>query len=435
MIGYVKEKALYKDFVSSWFGGIYVVSAVDPEAVKFVLKANGIEKVSGLDFSKRYKANFTESLVHVNGDVWRRQKMVVGPGFTDDAVMSYYSLMVEVTEKGMGILPVGEDYDVTDFFSRFTLDVLGKTIFNHDFDRLGGKNDKYYRAYKTVLGIATSSTGVALALCPWVEYLPLKAIKEFNESVDVMVQFFNEMIEQHKDKVEDCILARLIKSGHINATVDTTNDTVSLSRKELISNLWIFFLAGHDTTSIALAWALNCLREFPDMQEKIYQEILSTIGPDKIPSSEDLNKLTYLDCFIQEVLRLHPPVSSVMTRIATEDVKYKDKIIPKGSRVTIFFPIVHTNPYYWDEPYKFNPDRFTHENKKGRNHFMHIPFSAGLRQCIGTNFSLVEQRLFLVRCLQRFKVLDPVKTKPFPQEGIMSLGRMKPIFVKFERRN
>jgi len=78
------------------------------------------------------------------------------------------------------------------------------------------------------------------------------------------------------------------------------------------------------------------------------------------------------------------------------------------------------NPDYWEDPEVFNPDRFTMEKRKGRHHFLHIPFSAGHRQCIGTNFSLIEQKLFLVRLLQKYKVVDPKNNKPLGMDQFIS---------------
>jgi len=207
-----------------------------------------------------------------------------------------------------------------------------------------------------------------------------------------------------------------------------------LKREELLSDLWVLFLAGHETTSTALVWACNCLREYPDIQEKLFREIESKLGLEKVPTEEDLSQLTYLDCFINEVLRLHPPVTVLGTREAVEDVPYKDQIIPKGARVGILFQALHTNPEYWEDPDRFDPDRFLPEKKKGRNHFIHIPFSSGLRQCIGTSFSLVEQRLFLSRLLQKYRVIDPVKNNAFPMNHFILLGKNNQINVRFAKR-
>jgi len=434
-VKYAQSNNLYKDFVYSWFGPRFMVVAVDPESTKWVLKSPGIEKTPLFTFSKKTLENFSPNVLSKEGDDWRRHRTIINPGFTNDAIMNYFPSFLHLVDKSINTIPLNSDLELSDFFSRFTLDVLGKTIFNHDFNRIDGKNDQYYNAYKKILGFFNTKTGMALMLLPWIEDLPLKGIKEFHSSIDLILQFFNEMIEQHKDKDEDSILAKLIKSGnHDSSKTDSNNNDGTLSRQELIANIWIFFLAGHDTTSSALTWALNCLREYPDIQEKVYNEIQSVIG-DKIPTHEDLDKLVYLDCFIQEVLRLHPPVSSLASRVATEDLKYKDKVIPKGTRVGIFFHIVQTNPEFWEDPLKFDPDRFKPENKKGRNHFMHLPFSAGLRQCIGTQFSLVEQRLFLTRLVQKYKVVDPVSTPPFPMDDFVVLGKYNSVNVRFEPRN
>lgn len=181
--------------------------------------------------------------------------------------------------------------------------------------------------------------------------------------------------------------------------------------------------------------ALNCLRAYPEIQDKIYQEIVQKVGTDKIPTESDLKQLTYLDCFIQEVLRLHTPVPVLETRIASEDIPYKNMIIPKGTRLGIFFQVLHTNPEIWKEPFEFKPERFLPENKKGRDHFVHVPFSAGLRQCMGMNFSLIEQRLFLTRLLQKYEVVGPEKKKVFGIDQIAPMGRDYSVPVRLIKRN
>jgi len=157
---------------------------------------------------------------------------------------------------------------------------------------------------------------------------------------------------------------------------------------------------------------------------------------DRTPTELDFEKLVYLDKFINEVLRLRSPASLVISRKANEDIKYKDITIPKGTLVGIYYQMIHSNPLYWDEPEKFNPDRFSRENRKGRNPFVYIPFSAGPRECIGTNFSLSEQRLFITRMLQRYRVVDPVDHQPFPEKNYFAFGlpERNICYVRFEKR-
>jgi len=196
----------------------------------------------------------------------------------------------------------------------------------------------------------------------------------------------------------------------------------------------MLFLAGHDTTTLAMTSAINCLRTFPRKQEKLYQEIKNTIGTDRAPTIKELNEFDYLDRFISEVLRLHTPVPTLTSREATEDIRLNDQFIAKGTRVGILFHNLLTNPEHWENPLKFSPKRFTAERKKQRHHFLNVPFSAGPRQCLGTAFSLTEQKIFLVRLLQKYQVVDPVEHKPYLRDTILQMTGFTPINVRFVKR-
>jgi len=237
------------------------------------------------------------------------------------------------------------------------------------------------------------------------------------------------MIEQHKGKNDNSILSKLLIGSELGG-----DENPVISKEELLANLWLLFRAGHETTANALTMECNCLGVYPEIQEKIYEEIKEKIGLQKIPTEKDLNELIYLDCFIQEVLRLHTAIPLLPTRIAVEDVKYKNMIIPKGSRVGIFTQAIHINPDYWEDPMVFRPERFLPENKKNRNHFSHVPFSAGLRQCIGTNFTLLEQRLFLTRLIQKYQVVSPLHSKAFGMDEHVPLGKAYSAFIHLRKR-
>jgi cytochrome P450 len=302
------------------------------------------------------------------------------------------------------------------------MDVLGITIFNHDFRRLDGSLDKYYKSYLNSSFIWKPWLRLLLSL-PWAEKIPIKAVQDHFHDLEILVGFFKEMIKENKENRNNSIISKLIDSPD------------ALTERELLSNIWVFFIAGHDSTSNALVWELNSLRAYPDIQEKVYQEIIRVIGADRAPVESDLDKLEYMTAFINEVFRRHTSVPYIRTRVATKDVKYKDMIIPKGSKVGINFHILHTNPLYWDDPLKFDPERFSAENRRNRNRFLHIPFSAGLRQCIGNKLSMKEQKLFLTRLLQKYRIVDPKENKPFPEDSVLSMGISLPVHVRFEKRN
>jgi len=291
IVEYITKNNVFQDFIYLWFGPQMMIFAVDPESAKFVLKSPQFRKIGIIKLSDYSDQFFEEHILAKDGEDYRRHRTIVSPGFNCDALTSYYPLFIELTEKAIKTLPDNGEVELSDFFSRFTLDILGKAIFNHDFGRIDGKNDKHYDACRHIMGGISTTKGFAIAAFPLVEKLPLSFVKEHKENVDILVKFFSEMIDQHKDKNDNSILAKLIHHA------DPDSADVTLSKKELIANIFLFFIAGHDTTSNAMAWAGNCLRNYPDIQEKVFQEINSIIGVDKIPTEEDLQKLVYLDFY------------------------------------------------------------------------------------------------------------------------------------------
>jgi cytochrome P450 len=425
-MAYFHEHKCYKDFFGSWIGPIFTVVALDPDAARFVLKDPRFRK-SSITMTPKHTEYMRDNLVTIDGDDWRRVRSVVNYGFTKQSLSGYYPSFLEFTDNSINTITLERDIELTDFFSRYTLDVLGKAIFNHNFGRISGENDNNYEAYRNFFRIFSTPWLGLMIISPWFSKLPVKPIQEWVNCVDTLVDFFKQIINEHKGKVDFSILSHLISAME--------NEHGLLSEREIIANIWILFVAGHETTTSALAWALNYFRLYPDIQQKIYEEIQLVVG-DRTPNEEDLDKLVYLDSFINEVLRLRTPAPLVLARTATEDIPYKDMIIPKGSLVGVHYQMIHTNPLYWDEPEKFNPDRFSPENRKGRNNFTYLPFSAGQRQCIGTNFSLIEQRLFITRVLQKYRVVDPVENEPFPEDNYFSFGipEKNMCHVRFEKR-
>jgi len=436
----VESEKVYEGFIHTMFGPKICLVAIDPESAKFVLKSPKFQKTP-FQNSKYVKDNFGTNLVSTDGEDWRRHRLFVNSGFNSKAYASYFPTFVYLTDKcieklwnvghmaTVGGVPSG-DVNCAAIFSQFTLDVLGNSIFHYDFGRLEGKSDVYYEAHKNILSIGTRFIGVLLALFPFMDNMPINDVKDLHTSVDSLKFLFQRVIEERKQtgtKYGD-ILDHLLE-----ASENTTDKSATLSPVEIMSTIWIFFVAGHETTASALMWCCAYLSAYPEIQEKVRAEVLETVGKDKCPDLEDLGKMNYLDCFIHEVLRVHAPVTLLPTRRAIEDVQYGNYVIPKDSYVGIGIDIIHKHPLHWTDPEKFDPERFFPENKKGRHHYAYLPFSLGPRQCIGNNFSLIEQRLFLSRLLQNFRVLPPKEFPPQDLSIILPLGVQKEIYVSLEK--
>uniref|UniRef100_A0A6B2L4U5 Cytochrome P450 n=1 Tax=Arcella intermedia TaxID=1963864 RepID=A0A6B2L4U5_9EUKA len=380
--------------------------AVDPDASQFILKnSQTFRKCNDFVPSRKLKDEIGLSIVVANDDDWRRHRSFSNSAFTTDSYKSYYPSFVEITNKFISKLSQlkGEDINFTPWSSRYTLDVLGKSMFHYDFQNLDSESDEYYNAYREVMDnmVSRNLHAVLLAIFPFIEKLPLSANNHLHNSLRKLIFLFDKVIaERNKGETEKYgdILDHLLEGNQDNA----------LSRTEFVSDLAAFFIAGHETTASALCWAVVELAERKEVQERLYEEIVREYG-EGVPDFEELhhNTLPYLDWFIKENLRMHAPVNLFPSRIAVADAAYKNQVIPKGSYIGFATDVIHYHPDFWEEPEKFDPERFSPERKKGRHKFAYQPFSLGARQCIGMDFSELEQKLFLVKLLQNFQVVPP----------------------------
>lgn len=183
---------------------------------------------------------------------------------------------------------------------------------------------------------------------------------------------------------------------------------------ELRDETKTFLLAGHETTATWLYWAVYALAKYPDVQEKLYREILRSIPQtqaDEDITVEQVENAEYLVAFLNEVLRLYPPVG-FLERFNRKEENFCGYTIPVGTRLVISPHLLHRNPKYWKDPEIFLPERWirtsdniNNENDGGKNKgFAFIPFSAGSRNCIGQRFSSIEALLIMAPIVRTFRI-------------------------------
>lgn len=161
-------------------------------------------------------------------------------------------------------------------------------------------------------------------------------------------------------------------------------DTGSIDDEGIREEVDTFMFEGYDTTSMCLCFTLMLLANHKDVQEKIYQEVISVFGQESSkPTFQDLQNLRYMELCLKESLRLYPSVP-LISRTSTVDINLPSGyFIPKGTIILIHQYDLHHNPDIYPDPEKFNPDRFLPENSTTRHPFAYLPFSGGPRNCIG----------------------------------------------------
>ncbi|KXN74949.1 cytochrome P450, partial [Conidiobolus coronatus NRRL 28638] len=355
-----------------------------------------------------FKFTGEKNIVRSNGDDWRRFRRPANPIFHQTFQPDIFgecvnevlnALTDRINENG------SKPFEVSDLMEFMTLDILGKGIFDFDFEAVKLKGTSQYNH---IYDSAFSGIFDPLYLLfPFLEKLKLQ--KRMQKHIDAIKfkKFILEIVEKRRAEM---------KAGKVGGkdllatmlTVDPDSPFAPLTDQELVENLIVFFIAGHDTTANTLSYAMYHLARNPDIQEKLRSEIYNTLNIPKdhtevvVPSAEQFKEMEYLNCVIKEVMRISPAVVQI-PRMVEEDftVPNDNVVIPKGSMIMMSVYGSHYDPKTYPNPKKFEPERFL--NGKHETD-IYLPFGGGSRMCIGMGFSLMEQRVYLAMLLQKFNI-------------------------------
>ncbi|KAJ8045035.1 Cytochrome P450 3A24 [Holothuria leucospilota] len=183
-----------------------------------------------------------------------------------------------------------------------------------------------------------------------------------------------------------------------------------LTKEELMAQAMTFFLAGYETTRIALSCLSYALATNPNLQEKLYKEIQQAASTSETLSYDAVNKIEYLEMFLNETLRLYPP-GILADRVCTEDITINNIMFTKGTGLFYNIYSLHHDPKCWEDPEKFDPERFSKENVDKIHPFAFLPFGTGPRNCIGMRFALLVVKTTLARVVQKFRFEPCEKTQ------------------------
>jgi len=171
---------------------------------------------------------------------------------------------------------------------------------------------------------------------------------------------------------------------------------------KILNNIFLFFLAGHETSASALTSAVHWLGQCPDIQREAYQEVKQVLGDTGVPSVDNIPQLQYIEAVVREALRMNSTVPVLSQRIATSDTEIAGYHIPKGTVVSCNTVAGHYISKYWKDPKVFNPNRFLGEERR-KNMKIMMGFSSGPRVCIGHKFAVMEMVITLSLVIQQFE--------------------------------
>uniref|UniRef100_A0A182VX82 Cytochrome P450 n=1 Tax=Anopheles minimus TaxID=112268 RepID=A0A182VX82_9DIPT len=239
-----------------------------------------------------------------------------------------------------------------------------------------------------------------------------KHYKTYRESVRINRDFTTSVIKQRREELlattapsEADTKPEKARLSLLDILLRSDITGHQFSDDEVYSQVNNFMFAGHDTTSSAITFILYSCAKHPDVQQRVYEEIIAEIPPNEPINQQRINNLKYLELVIKESLRMFPPVP-YYSRHIDHDTTLGGYRLRKGSTITFGAYMMHHNAEYFPEPEQFRPERFEDGETK-RNPFAYIPFSAGSRNCIGQKFALNELKTVLVKILRQCKVVLP----------------------------
>jgi cytochrome P450 len=409
----------YGDVVRSRFLYVHAYFLYHPADIEALLTTNAksFRKAQSLrsPFFHRLVGN---GLVTSEGEFWRRQRRLAQPAFHRQRISSYGDIMVEYANRASAKWQDGEQRDVAKDMTRLTLEIVVKTLFNSDVS-----NDADH------IGAILSQI-----VKPFASQATLKWIADNRLPTPGHYRYFNAVREIDK------IIYRII--GERRASGSDEGDLLSMllqaqdedgsqmSDAQLRDEVMTLFLAGHETTALALSWSWYLLAMHPEAERRFHAELADVLGG-RTPEVSDLPQLKFTEMIAKEAMRLYPPAYAI-GREAIEETEIGGYRVPRRTQLFAFQWVTHRDPRFFERPDEFVPERWDNGATQALPKYAYFPFGGGPRQCIGNYFAMMEIVLLLATIGQRFRFSVEQKVEVLP---VLSLRPKNGITVKlFERK-
>jgi cytochrome P450 len=414
---------IYREWTYTYRNRITYVA--DPACIKRILLDNFTEFPKTIIERYVFSKLLGKGILTAHGPEWRWQRQASAPLFRPAEIQRFAPVMTQAAEhviEDWRALTPGEIRDVAQDTTRATYGVIADTMLHSRDSAVKEALERAHRDY--LLPLSWPGVYGALGLPGWLPY-PRKAARRRAE-ID-MRQSVGNLVRARRTGADarDDLMTRLL-----GAKDPETGQT--MSDEQMVDNLLTFLLAGHETSAKSLAWMLYLVALSPEWEERILAEVRSVAGDAPI-GAEHAARLGDVTMFIKEAMRLYPPISS-LARVATRDVDLDGTPVKEGGIIVMPIFAIHRHHKLWDDPARFDPERFTSEREAQQVRYQYLPFGAGPRVCIGASFAMLEATILLASFVRaaRFEVPEGHVPVPLSRIALQPKGGM-PLKVTLRR--
>src|SRR5882724_2228937 len=396
----------YRVYVPARKAYTYVIH--HPDDVKRVLVANHRNYTKGVGLD-RVRILLGKGIMTSEGELWKRQRYMMQPLFHRRLITEFAQVIAAANERFIArweaLSGRGELVNLTDEMSELTLEIVLRSIFGRDLDRmthqLGGN------PFQVVTKEQARNLQFAYKF------------RSLTKLVAELVARRREEQHEHFDYVSMLMSARDKDSG------------AAMSQRELIDEVMTLIVAGHETTASGLNWTWYLLSQHPEIEARLHAE-LDAAPAMPAPGLAQMETLAYTQQVVNEALRLYPPGWLLSRRTVEADV-LGGYPLPPGANVLLPLYLLHRHPGFWKDPEAFSPERFAPAHEAERPRFAYLPFAAGPRHCIGETFALYEMLMHLYKVARHYR-LSYVPDRPLELEAQINLRTRYPLHMRLERR-
>jgi cytochrome P450 len=402
----------------------------EPALVKQVLdtQADAFPKSNLL--GEALKPLLGESIFTTSGDQWRKQRTMMDPAFAQARLNVAFPVMQAAVADmltRLSALPDGAEYDLEVEMTHVTADIIFRTIFSVPMAQADAK--RIFTEFASFQAIAPrllmpTIYGLRWLVWPWDVWRSRRAALTIRHLLGQLIRprFDAQRTGQLTETTD-------ILQSFLDAKDEATGKGFDF--EELLDQVAMLFLAGHETSASALTWATYLMANAPQVQERMHKEVVSHVA-DRQPALADMRHLELVRNVFRESLRLFPPVG-FMARQSASACPMGKKNIEKGATVVVSPWLIQRHHALWDEPDAFNPDRYDNDASRESLKQAYLPFGMGQRVCMGAAFALQEATLILASLVREYRISALPDHEPQPV-GRLTIRSANGVRLKLHQR-